>query len=227
MSEPKLLPEPHGGIVDGLLAVGAIQFGLHELKAHRTNKALRLSEYYFNCRSTAHPGGKGKVPPELIERIVTLMVRSAIDARPFDCIAAVPDGATPYAEALGRQLGLPVIRLIKRTNDEDGTTCVDGIDGDASAFRGKRALLAEDVVTSAASTMEAVTVLGRHDIRVSDVVCAVDRQQGGAQRLFEQDITLRSVLVFRGILDHTFARKEIDRLKYETCIAYHAESSSL
>jgi len=226
MSEPTLLPEPHGGIVDSLLEAGAIQFKLHELKAHRTNKALRLSEYYFNCRSTAHPGGKGKVPPELIERIAMLMVVSTIDARSFDCIAAVPDGATPYAEALGRQLGLPVIRLTKRTNEDD-TTCVDGIEGDSSAFRGMRALLVEDVVTSAASSLEAVTVLTRHGIRVSDIVCVVDRQQGGTQRLVEQDITLRSLLVFRGILDHAFARKEIDRLKYETCIAYHAESSSL
>jgi len=155
------------------------------------------------------------------------MVGRTIDARSFDCIAAVPDGATPYADALAAALdGIPVIRLSKRRN-EDGTTCVDSIEGDVSAFRGKRALIVEDVVTSAASSMEAVTVLRRYGIHVSDVVCIVDRQQGGVQRLIEQNIALRPLFTFRELLDHFRACNEIDQLKYETCIAYHAESQNL
>lgn len=227
MSQPQSLAEPFAGIANDLFAAGAIQFGLHPLKIHRTRPDLPLSEYYFNCRSVAHPGGEGKVPARLVERIALAMVGRTIDARSFDCVAAVPDGATPYAEALGSVLGeMSVIRLSKRRN-EDGTTCVDGIEGDVSAFRGKRALLVEDVVTSAASSMEAVTVLSRHGIRVSDVVCIVDRQQGGMQRLIEQNITLRPLFSFRDLLDHFRARKEIDQLKYETCIAYHAGSQNL
>lgn len=227
MSQPKSLSEPFAGIANDLFAAGAIQFGLHPLKIHRTRPDLPLSEYYFNCRSVAHPGGEGKVPAALVTRIATLMVGRTIDARSFDCIAAVPDGATPYADALAAALGgIPVIRMTKRTY-EDGTTCVNGIEGDVSAFRGGRALLVEDVVTSAASSMEAVSVLNRHDILVSDVLCVVDRQQGGVQRLIEQNITLRSLFSFRDLLDHFHALGQIDRLKYETCIAYHAESKSL
>lgn len=227
MSEPKSLPEPFGGILDELLEVGAIQFGLHELKAHRTNKALRLSEYYFNCRGMSHPGGKGKVPPELIERIATLMVGSTIDVDDVDCIVAVPDGATPYAEALGRLLILPVVRLTKRAF-EDGTTRVDGIEGGPSAFEGKRrALLVEDVVTSGASSMEAADVLGPHGVEVTDALCVVDRQQGGYERFNARGITLRSLFTFRVILDHAFAKGKILEPKYQTCIAYHAESQNL
>ncbi|MEI6511121.1 MAG: hypothetical protein WCO25_03710 [Candidatus Uhrbacteria bacterium] len=226
MSQSQLLSEPFAGIANDLLAAGAIQFGDHRLKIHRTRPDLPLSPHYFNCRSVAHPGGEGKVTPELVERIATLMVRSTIDAEAFDCLFAVPDGATPYAEDLGRILGIPVIRLTKRKND-DGTTCVDGIEGDVSAFRGMRGLGIEDVVTSAASSMEAVTVMTRHAMRVSDIVCVVDRQQGGYQRLFEQNIRLRSLFTFRALLDHFHAGKQIDRMKYEACLAYHAASANL
>lgn len=226
MSQPKLLPEPFAGVANDLFAVGAIQFDEHKLKIQRTRPDLPLFPYDFNCRGTGHPSGEGKVPPELVRRIALLTVGRTIDVRPFDCIFAVPDGATPYAHELGLILGLPVIRLTKR-KDDDGATCVDGIEGGAPAFRGKRGLGVEDVVTSAASSMEAVTVTTRHEIRVSDIVCVVDRQQGGTQRLIEQGIALRSLFTFRGLLDHFLAMEKINQKKYDACIAYHAGSQNL
>ena len=220
---------PSGAIANDLFAAGAVKFGAFPLKAHRANSSLPLSPYYFDCRAIGHPSKPGPVSAAIVMRIAMAWSRlDALDFERIDCVAAVPHGATPYATHLALLLegAVPVIRLAKREND-DGTTTVHDVEGDVSAFRGKRALLVEDVVTTAASSLEAITVLRRYEIRTYHALAVVDRQQGGAQRLLEQNVRLRPLFTFRQLVDHYHAAGQIDHMKYEECLAYHAESSSL
>ena len=228
MSLTRLIPEPGAYIANELLRLNAVKFGAFELKAHRANPSLPKSPYYFDCRTDGHPKKPGPVSDLLVRDIGVSMSRlmSDADVDAIDGIAAVPYGATPYADRLALALNdrVPVIRLAKREN-ADGTTTVHDVEGDVSAFRDRWVILVEDVVTTAASSLEAITVLRRYGIHVRDVLAVVDRQQGGAQRLIEQNVRLRALFTFRQLVDHYHASGQIDRMKYEECLAYHAANS--
>lgn len=224
---PILIPGVTGLIADALYRCGAVKFGSFSLKIHRTRPDLPKSPYYFDCRGEHHPSKPGPVPAWLIDVVAGQMLASydadAIDT--FEAVAAVPHGATPYAEVVARLLGVPLIRLTKREN-EDGTTTVDGIEGDVEAFRWKRVLLVEDVVTTAASSAEAITVLSREQIFCTDAVSVVDREQGGTLRLESMNVLLRSLFTFTALVGHYRARDTIDGKTYDKSLAYHAASAA-
>lgn len=219
------LPGLSGLIADALYKAKAVKFGAFVLKKDRGNPDAVPSPYYFDCRGESHPSKPGPVPAWLIDVIAGQMLGlyddEAIDT--FEAVAAVPHGATPYAEVIARLLGVPLIRLTKRENP-DGTTTVDGIEGDVESVLWKRVLLVEDVVTTAASSAEAITVLARDRIFCTDAVCVVDREQGGTLRLEAMNVQLRSFFAFTALVGHYRARGTIDAAKYDESHAYHAAS---
>lgn len=219
------IPGLPGLIANALYGAKAVKFGAFILKKDRGNPDAIPSPYYFDCRGEAHPSKPGPVPAWLIDVIAGQMLGlyddEAIDT--FEAVAAVPHGATPYAETVARLLGLPLIRLTKRENP-DGTTTVDGIEGDFESVRWKRVLLVEDVVTTAASSAEAVSVLARDQIFCTDAVCVVDREQGGPARLEAMNVSLRSLFAFTALVGHFRAREDIDQAAFDACHAYHAAS---
>jgi orotate phosphoribosyltransferase len=54
--------------------------------------------------------------------------------------------------------------------------------------------LVEDVVTSGGAAIEAVEALREAGLRVSNAVCVVDREEGGADALARVAVRLRSLL---------------------------------
>ncbi len=134
MSSAHRIPSPNDKLADDLFRVGAVKFGAFSLKAHRANPSLPLSPYYFDCRAVGHPKKPGPVPAALVTRIAMAMECLVADAgvKKIDCLAAVPHGAIPYAGHLALFLDgdPPTVRLAKREND-DGTTTVHDVDGDA------------------------------------------------------------------------------------------------
>jgi len=59
---------------------------------------------------------------------------------------------------------------------------------------GLRVVLVEDVVTTGGALLDACPLLRAEGARVDTVVCAIDRQQGGAARLDEASLELRAAL---------------------------------
>lgn len=55
---------------------------------------------------------------------------------------------------------------------------------------GKRALIVEDVVSTGASIIETVYVLRAEGLVVEDVICVLDRGQGGLEKLEKYGIRL-------------------------------------
>ena len=159
-----------------------------ELKLHRKDPTAQradpsppLSPHYFNFRTADHPveSKRGPVPSDLVEQIAAVMALEMAGWKLADmAIAAVPHGAVPYGRALAELLGLPFI-MLKKEEYENGTTKVTGIE-QTSVPRGSMVVLVEDVVTSGASSMEAIDVLHQAGMNVPHVFAVMDREQGGA-----------------------------------------------
>jgi orotate phosphoribosyltransferase len=179
-----------------------VKFGAFFLKKDRGNPDAVASPYYFDCRGETHPSKPAPVPAWLIDVIAGQMLGlyddEAVDT--FEGVAAVPHGATPYAETVARLLGVPLIRLTKREN-EDGTT-------------------------TAASSIEAIAVLARNQIFCADAVSVVDREQGGPARLAGMGVRLRSLFTFTALVGHFRVRENIDQATFDACNAYHRASAS-
>lgn len=67
---------------------------------------------------------------------------------------------------------------------------------------GKKALIIEDVVTSGASILETVASLKEEGLVCVDVICALDREQGGVGKLEKEGIKLHSGVCMTNILDY-------------------------
>jgi uridine monophosphate synthetase len=74
-----------------------------------------------------------------------------------------------------------------------------GIEGDFQA--GQRAVVIEDLVTSAGSVLAAIQTLQTAGLEVSDVVVLIDREQGGLQNLAAAGYRLHAALTMTQIVD--------------------------
>ena len=223
---PTVLLGARGRLANRFFDLGAVKFGAFILKKDRGNPNAVPSPHYFDCRCESHPSKPGPIPREMVGFVGAHMLDLLDDAviRRIKAVAAVPHGATPYAEVIAAVLGVPLMRLTKREN-ADGTTVIDGIDGNEADFLGTYALLVEDVVTTAASSVEAINVLSRKGVLIDHVLSVVDREQGGSKYLRSMDIELHSLLTYTGLVNHYRACDMIDQATFDRSRAYHLASS--
>jgi orotate phosphoribosyltransferase len=112
-----------------------------------------------------------------------------------EVLAGLEMGGIAVVTALGRHARLPCAFVRKRAKEYGTCRLAEGAE-----VAGRRVLIVEDVVTSggqiAISTKE-LRHLGAH---VDHALCVIDRQEGGAQALATDGITLRALLT-RGALE--------------------------
>lgn len=108
---------------------------------------------------------------------------------PCDVLAGMELGGIPIATVLSQLTGLPTVFMRKKAKDYGTCKVAEG-----PAVAGLRVVLVEDVVTTGGALLEACPLLRADGAIVSTVVCAIDRQQGGGQRLREAGLELRAAL---------------------------------
>ncbi|KAH7664919.1 orotate phosphoribosyltransferase family protein, partial [Aphelenchoides avenae] len=122
----------------------------------------------------------------------------------FEYIAGAPYGAVPMASWVCDRLNKPLIFVRQQAKTHGTKKLIDGV------FKtGQKVLVIEDVVTSGSSVLETVEVLKNAGLHCTDVVCQMDRQQGGRERLASKGINLFSLMTMESILDYleTTAKK--------------------
>jgi orotate phosphoribosyltransferase len=161
------------------------------------------SKVFFDCkRVTLDPEGLHLIATLVLETIDQIAAR---DARPIDAIGGPTIGADPvvghvagrsWERAVGgwtgarssgewrpAAVGAPPhpIRafLVRRETKDHGTRRL--IENDIP--RGSRVVIFEDVVTTGASTLDAVRKAEESGLEVAAVITLVDREQGGAEAL--------------------------------------------
>ena len=122
--------------------------------------------------------------------LLTAVAARMVDLVPADTelLAGLELGGVPVATALSIATGIPAVFVRKLAKEYGTAKLAEGPD-----IVGRRLLIVEDVVTTGGQI-----VLSAHDLRdrgaiVSAAVCAIDREQGGADNLATADVELASV----------------------------------
>ena len=147
-----------------LITHGCLQFGRFKLKSGQ------ISPYYMDLRMIISS-------PRLLASVADAYA-SLLSAMVFERIAAIPLAALPIAAAVSLRLDVPFVypRIVAK---EHGTG--NNIEG---FFRPTdRIVLLDDVISTARSKLEAIEVLEKEGLRITDLVVLVDRESGGKEEL--------------------------------------------
>jgi orotate phosphoribosyltransferase len=105
-----------------------------------------------------------------------------------DALAGLELGGVPLATLLAQVTGLPA-RFVRKAAKTYGT-CQLAEGGDID---GARLCIVEDVVTSGGAVLDAATELRARGAQLGPVVCVIDRESGGVEKLAEAGLELRAL----------------------------------
>lgn len=169
-------------LIENLYRIASIKFGTFPLKSGQ------VSPIYVDLRRTLSF-------PSIMKALSKLMLR-AVENVPFDLVCGVPYGAIPLATAMSLESNKPLIMQRKSIKEHGTKKEIEGV-----FTPNQTCLVIEDIVTSGGSTLETVRTLERHNICVSGVVCAIDREQGAAENLRHSGVSLHASLSISSILE--------------------------
>lgn len=124
--------------------------------------------------------------PELLEDVVAHMV--PLVPKGTEILAGLEMGGIPVAVAISLKTRLRVLFVRKKAKEYGTRKLAEGVD-----FRGKRVTVIEDVVTTGGAVVDGVTVLRGQGAVIEDVLCVIDRESGGAEKLGEHKLRLISL----------------------------------
>ena len=132
-----------------------------------------------------------------------------------DRVAAVPYAALPIATAVSMETGLPLIYARKEVKTHGMGRVIEG-----QFHPGERAMVIEDLVTTAGSVITTVETLREAGLQVTDAAVLIDREQGGAANLAATGVHLHAALTFSVLLDILYESGRIDAQQVETVHKY-------
>jgi orotate phosphoribosyltransferase len=124
--------------------------------------------------------------PALLREIAEAM--AALLPPGIDALAGLELGGVPLASVASQVCGLPA--LFVRKQPKTYGTCRLAEGGEVA---GRRLAVFEDVITSGGQVVESCAALRELGAEIAVVLCVIDREAGGAQRLAAEDLPLRSL----------------------------------
>ena len=115
----------------------------------------------------------------------------------FDKLAGLELGGTPLATGLSIKIGKPCLYIRKAAKTYGTCNLVEG-----GFHGGETAVVIEDVITTAGQVCASVEQMRQAGLIVQNVVCVIDRQQGGSGNVKDIGCSLESV----------FTLEELERL---------------
>ncbi|MGD0056834.1 MAG: orotate phosphoribosyltransferase [Methanomassiliicoccales archaeon] len=149
----------------------------------------KRSPYYIDIKkASTDPAVLAVIAQEMSRMLSTAGVR-------FDKIAGVVLGSIPLAVALSLETKVPYV-MVRREKRDHGT----GKPIEGALDKEERVLVVEDVITSAGSVADSITILRNEGAVVETVLAVIDRQEGGMEKLKEMNVRLLSLLTARDLL---------------------------
>jgi len=145
----------------------------------RSGKRSRyyLDKYRFETR------------PDILAALGERIAAAAAQAEPDAVRLAGPElGAVALAAAGSLASGLPFVIVRKAAKDYGTANRLEGF-----YEEGELVCVVEDVVTAGGALLDAVDALRAAGLVVRNAICIVDREEGGAEALAEQDVRLRPI----------------------------------
>ncbi|MBI1925946.1 orotate phosphoribosyltransferase [Candidatus Poribacteria bacterium] len=116
----------------------------------------------------------------------------------FNKLAGLELGGIPLVTGLSLKTGVPCLYVRKEPKTYGTCNLVEG-----GFHAGETAVVVEDVITTAGQVCTSVSQMRELGLTVEHVVCVIDRQQGGREKIEGSGCTLSSV----------FTLDELDRLE--------------
>lgn len=179
--------------------LGIIKFGRFTLKSGIE------SPFYVDLRPLASD-------PKILKNLANYLLEM-LPLDNFDLICGVPYAALPMATAMSLESYIPLIIKRKEAKSYGTKKLIEGI-----YQKGQNCLLVEDVITSGKSLLETIPEIEQEDLKVSDIVVVLDREQGGKQLLESKGYrvhTLFNISEVCGILQETgeLSDEEVKRIQ--------------
>jgi orotate phosphoribosyltransferase len=125
--------------------------------------------------------------PELLRELTLAMVELVPTG--VDALAGLEMGGIPIATLLSQHTGLPTVFVRKEAKTYGTCNLAEGGD-----LHGKRLLIVEDVVTSGGQILLSTAELRQRGAVIEDVVCVIDREAGGSDKLLQEGLRLHALL---------------------------------
>jgi orotate phosphoribosyltransferase len=103
----------------------------------------------------------------------------------IDALAGLELGGVPLATMLSQVTGLPALFVRKQAKTYGTCQLAEGGEVD-----GRRLCIVEDVVTSGGAVLDAVSELRQRGAELGPVLCVIDREAGGPEKLAIEGLTL-------------------------------------
>lgn len=114
--------------------------------------------------------------PELLKAIIEKMEK--LLPASFDKFAAMELGGIPLATGLSLKTGKPCLYVRKKAKDYGTCNLVEG-----GFSKGEKVVVIEDVITTAGQVSSSIKEMRKLGLIVEEVICVIDRQQGGRKNL--------------------------------------------
>ena len=136
--------------------------------------------------------------PELLAAAVAELAARLPES--FDRLAGLELGGIPLATGLSLKTGRPCLYVRKEAKLYGTCNLVEG-----GFNAGETVVAVEDVITTAGQVCSSITELRKLGLKVEHVVCLIDRQQGGREKLAGINCSLNSI----------FTQEELEQLAGE------------
>ncbi len=146
----------------------------------------KKSNYYFDCKPTAlFPEGA-----YLIGKIFFNMLLPHIRA-----VAGITLGGDPLVTAVTlishlEKRPLPALIIRKKPKGHGTNQFIEGI---ANVDKNTPIAILEDVVTTGGSVIRACSLLAETGLKVSQILCVLDREEGGRENIKREGYTLTPI----------------------------------
>ena len=162
--------------------LGIIKFGRFTLKSGIE------SPFYVDLRPLASD-------PKILKNLANYLLEM-LPLDNFDLICGVPYAALPMATAMSLESYIPLIIKRKEAKEYGTKKMIEGI-----YQKGQNCLLVEDVITSGKSLVETIAEVEQEDLKISDIVVVLDREQGGKQLLENKGFRVHTLFSISEVCD--------------------------
>ena len=153
------------------------------------------SDFYVDCRQvTLH--GIGSV-------LVGKLIYQILKETECQAVGGPTLGADPMVTAISLTAALngqdlPAF-IIRKNDKQHGLQ--NRIEGLKNLRKNMKVAIVEDVVTTASSTIMAIEASEANNLKVEEVICLVDREEGGKEILSERGYKLKSLFTKTSLLN--------------------------